>query len=580
MILDKVLENINFLSEVSISAGKAIMEVYNTDFDVITKSDSSPVTIADRKAEEIITKALKKLLPEVPVVGEEASEAGENPDVSECKNFWLVDPLDGTKEFVRKGTEFTVNLGLIEDGLPVFGMIYVPVTKELFYGAYGHGAFKSENGGDFFPIFARKESAEPFDILTNKTAPKVQNFMFGYDYNCLRPMSSSVKFCYMAEGIADIYGRFAPTSQWDTAAGHAILKSAGGMVTKADGTELRYGGKSFENPYFISFANLDLPDLFFAQNVLPPTDENVKKGADILKNGGLVSFPTETVYGLGADATNDKAVASIYEAKGRPSFNPLISHVYSVEQAKELVFVDELAEKLMDEFWPGSLTLVLKRKPDSPLSHLVSAGLDTAAVRMPNHEKALKLIKKAAKPIAAPSANASGTISPTRAYHVYQSLGDRVDLILDGGFCTVGVESTVLHVSEGVVTLLRAGGIAVEDVEKVIGKKVVRPSQDPKAPRSPGQLKSHYAPSKSVRLNATDKKEGEALLGFGDEKDADLNLSKKADLVEAAANLFAMMIELDKSDCKSIAISPIPFEGLGLAINDRIKRSAVKDKKV
>ncbi|NCB49611.1 MAG: threonylcarbamoyl-AMP synthase [Alphaproteobacteria bacterium] len=300
----------------------------------------------------------------------------------------------------------------------------------------------------------------------------------------------------------------------------------------------------------------------------------IEKGAALIREGKLVVFPTETVYGLGADATNDKAVASIFEAKGRPQFNPLIAHFASKEMLHDFVEVTPMAQKLIDTFWPGSLTLVLKRKENCKVSYLASAGLDTLAVRMPKHSIALSLIEKAGVPIVAPSANPSGTISTTTAPEVEAVLGDKVDLVLDGGPCSVGVESTVLLLTNEPAVLLRPGGLALEKIEQVIGP-VIRPDKDPECPRSPGQLSSHYAPFRQVRINATDKKEGEAYLGFGPcDFQADLNLSATSDLTEAAANLFHMMHLLDREPFTSIAIAPIPFEGLGLAINDRIKRAA------
>lgn len=289
--------------------------------------------------------------------------------------------------------------------------------------------------------------------------------------------------------------------------------------------------------------------------------------------GRLVAFPTETVYGLGADATSEEAVASIFAAKERPSFNPLIVHVPDMTAAKELVEFTPAAEKLAAAFWPGALTLVLPRKKDAKLSLLVSAGLDTVAVRMPNHPIATRLLRASNKPIAAPSANKSGQISPTLAAHVAQSLPGKVDMILDGGACAVGLESTVVDACGERVGFLRPGGISIEQLEEVVGP-LIFPDDAPDAPKSPGMLTSHYAPTLPMRLNAERIEEGEILLGFGDCEKASLNLSPSSNLEEAAANLFAMMRELDQEGYKRMAVSPIPKEGLGLAINDRLKRAA------
>ncbi|MBV9540148.1 MAG: threonylcarbamoyl-AMP synthase [Alphaproteobacteria bacterium] len=298
-------------------------------------------------------------------------------------------------------------------------------------------------------------------------------------------------------------------------------------------------------------------------------DGAIADAASLLHEGGLVAFPTETVYGLGADARNGRAVARIFEAKGRPSFNPLIVHVRDRAEAERYAVFNDTATQLAATFWPGALTLVLPRRPDCRLSELVSAGLDTVALRVPSHPLAAKLIAQSGAPIAAPSANASGKITATTAQHVARSLGDKVDLILDGGATLMGLESTVIGFDGGKPVLLRTGAIAREAIEKIVG-----PLDAPSARiQSPGQLASHYAPRGSVRLNARDAQAGETLLGFGSNapKDA-MNLSVSGDLREAAANLFAMLHALNDKD--AIAVMPIPETGLGEAINDRLKRAA------
>jgi len=306
---------------------------------------------------------------------------------------------------------------------------------------------------------------------------------------------------------------------------------------------------------------------------LTVSDKDLASAARRLMAGGLVAFPTETVYGLGADATSDRSVARIFAAKGRPSFNPLIVHVPDVAGARELVAFDPLAEKLAAAFWPGALTIVLPRLPDCPISLLCSAGLATLAVRVPAHPLATRLLRAAMVPVAAPSANPSGQLSPTEASHVAEGLGSHVDVILDGGPCAVGLESTVVSVLEGRVTLLRPGGVSAEQIEAVVGP-VARPQQDPTAPQSPGMLASHYAPKRAVRLNATKADEGDVLLGFGADCPAETNLSPSGDLEEAAANLFRMLHLMDADDGRTIAVAPIPETGLGLAINDRLRRAA------
>jgi L-threonylcarbamoyladenylate synthase len=301
----------------------------------------------------------------------------------------------------------------------------------------------------------------------------------------------------------------------------------------------------------------------------------VERAAALLRAGRLVAFPTETVYGLGGDATNDRAVAAIYAAKGRPSFNPLIVHVADAAAAFALVTDNDRARRAAARFWPGPLTLVLPRRQDCPVSLLASAGLDTVAVRVPDHPLALELLRAAGRPLAAPSANPSGRISPTTAAHVHEGLGDKVAMILDGGPCRVGVESTVLDLSGERAVLLRPGGATREDIEAAIGPvALAEPGDDEFAPRSPGRLAAHYAPGLPLRMNATTAGAGEALLGFSGTPGAAADLSPSGDLVEAAANLFAMLRALDRPPHAGIAVAPIPEHGLGLAINDRLRRAA------
>ena len=310
--------------------------------------------------------------------------------------------------------------------------------------------------------------------------------------------------------------------------------------------------------------------------VRPADEEAIAEAAALLRAGELVAFPTETVYGLGGDATDERAVARIFAAKDRPSFNPLIAHVPDLAAAEaEAAFVGG-ARALAARFWPGPLTLVLKRRPGSRIALLASAGLDTVALRAPSHPAAQRLLRLVGRPVAAPSANPSGAISPTTAAHVLAGLAGRVALILDAGPCPVGVESTVVGFDEaGQAQLLRPGGVTAEEIEAVVGR-LERP-QDAARPLSPGQLESHYAPRARVRLGARRVEPGEALLAFGPNPPAAervLNLSPAGDLTEAAANLFAMLRALDETGPACIAVAPIPESGLGLAINDRLRRAA------
>jgi len=299
----------------------------------------------------------------------------------------------------------------------------------------------------------------------------------------------------------------------------------------------------------------------------------ISAAASILRAGRLVAFPTETVYGLGADATNGRAVAAIFVAKGRPHFNPLIVHVRDSAQAAEFATFSPLAEKLAQAFWPGALTLVLPRREDCRLSLLISAGLDTVALRAPSHPVAQRLIAEAGVPLAAPSANPSGRVSATLAAHVDESFHGKLELILDGGPTPLGVESTVIGFEDDRPVLLRPGAVPREAVEEITGP-LAAPSHGPAG--SPGRLVSHYAPRAKLRLNALDTEPDEALLAFGPNAlgaHRTLNLSPGGDLNEAAANLFAMLRTLD-AESDAIAVMPIPPGGLGEAINDRLMRAA------
>jgi len=314
--------------------------------------------------------------------------------------------------------------------------------------------------------------------------------------------------------------------------------------------------------------------------IRPATADAISEAAAALRGGRLVAFPTETVYGLGADATNARAVASIFEAKGRPRFNPLIAHVADAEEAARLGELGPHAQALAAAFWPGALTLVLRKRPDCPIVDLATAGLDTVALRVPAHPVAQALIRAAARPIAAPSANRSGHVSPTTAAHVEADLDEKVALILDDGPCGIGIESTVVDVSGSEPALLRAGGVTREAIEAVLGIRLLLHSDDAERPTSPGQLASHYAPRAAVRLNATRTQAGEALLAFGPTAPTHagptMNLSPTGDLIEAAANLFAALRQLDASGVAAIAVMPIPETGLGEAINDRLRRAATR----
>jgi L-threonylcarbamoyladenylate synthase len=309
--------------------------------------------------------------------------------------------------------------------------------------------------------------------------------------------------------------------------------------------------------------------------ILPPTPQAIDRAAALLRAGQLVAFPTETVYGLGGDATSERAVAEIFAAKGRPRFNPLIVHVPGLAEAEAVAVFDDRARRAAAAFWPGPLTLVLPRRGDSGLSLLASAGLDTVAIRAPAHPVAQALLRAAGRPIAAPSANRSGRVSPTEAAHVAAELGESVALILDGGRTPIGLESTVLDLSGETCALLRPGAVTLEELTEFLGPIAVPAGA---VPKSPGMLASHYAPSLPLRLEAVAARPGEALLAFGPDAPPGFSevlwLSRTEDLTEAAANLFAMLRRLDRPPFTGIAVMPIPEHGLGHAINDRLRRAA------
>ncbi len=321
-----------------------------------------------------------------------------------------------------------------------------------------------------------------------------------------------------------------------------------------------------------------------SEKIMPPTIANINLATKYLLQGKLVSFPTETVYGLGADATNDSAVASIFAAKRRPEFNPLIIHLSSLAEAEKYVEFDMVSRRLAAAFWPGPLTLVVKKKANSLLSGLVSAGLDTVAVRVPHHPVVSELLKHFKYPVAAPSANISGKLTPTRPEHVAEELSAHVAMILDGPPCQKGIESTIAQVAGSEIRLLRPGSITRREIAELTGLRVTTGENDPapayQTPTAPGQLKSHYAPDTPLRLNAKTIYPGEALLAFGSlyPKDAQIlrNLSPRGSLVEAASNLFSMLHDLDQAGCRTIAVSPIPAKGIGIAINDRLDRAATE----
>ncbi len=320
-------------------------------------------------------------------------------------------------------------------------------------------------------------------------------------------------------------------------------------------------------------------------SILPAGEAAVARAAACLTSGGLVGFPTETVYGLGADAGNPEAIARLYQAKGRPAFNPLISHVSDLDAARRIGRFDAQAIRLAEAFWPGPLTLVLPKTPGCAVADLATAGLDTVAIRVPAHPIAREILRAFGGPVVAPSANLSGHVSPTTAAHVQSDLGGRIDLIVDGGAVAVGVESTIVGCFEAPM-LLRPGGLPRGEIERLLGRALLAPPDDAGSdsgqPLAPGMLASHYAPRARVRLDAIGVEAGEVLLAFGPDAVPGVNaatmvtnLSARGDLIEAAAHLFGYLRALDAGGARVIAVMPIPHHGLGEAINDRLRRAAM-----
>jgi L-threonylcarbamoyladenylate synthase len=341
----------------------------------------------------------------------------------------------------------------------------------------------------------------------------------------------------------------------------------------------------FRAPQEDEFKDANPMNVGLTTAILPANEAAVADAARCLRDGGLVAFPTETVYGLGADATNAAAIARLYQAKGRPAFNPLIAHLGDLKAAQRIARFDAQAILLAEAFWPGPLTLVLPKAPGCAVPDLATAGLDTIAVRVPAHRIAREILRAFGGPVVAPSANLSGHVSPTTAAHVSSDLAGRIDLIIDGGAVEVGVESTIVGCFEAPM-LLRPGGLPRGEIERVLGRALLQPPDDVDSdsgqPLAPGMLASHYAPRTPVRLNADRLETGEALLAFGPDvlpgvetASEVMNLSARGDLNEAAANLFGYLRALDARGARAIAVMPVPDHALGEAINDRLRRAAM-----
>ena len=480
-------------------AAAAIEAVKRAGFVVERKTDESPVTEADRIAEALIVEGLREAAPDIPVVAEEEVEAGVAPAVAaRARRFWLVDPLDGTKGFARGGDEYAVCIGLVEGGRARLGAIALPATGELFGGLVGADAWKEAGDGE-----RRRTAAPPHPRAAGAGS---RNGGAGQPPLRGRPAARALSRGAARGGAArpvlgaEILprgggrGRHLRPLRPDHGMGQRRRpgdRGSGGRRGGGPGLRaapLRQGGLA--QPGF----RLLRRGMTAATRLLPASA--VDEAAALLRGGALVAFPTETVYGLGADATNGRAVAAIFAAKGRPRFNPLICHYADAEAAFADAAPDARARTLAERFWPGPLTLVLPRRPESRVDLLTGAGLDSLGVRVPGHPLALALLRAAGVPLAAPSANPSGAVSPTTAEHVLEGLGGRIAAVLDGGACPVGVESTVLDLTGERAALLRPGGVPAEAIEAVLGGPLLRAAAPGReAPRGPGMLASHYAPT-------------------------------------------------------------------------------------
>ncbi len=590
MIKKKQLVSLLTLAEECSSCAKQYFYSNNYNkFDL--KNDRSPITKADLEVNKIALKGLKKIFPNDLIISEESFK---NPIKNSKNRFWLIDPIDGTKEFISGNINFTINFALIFLNKAVFGLIVQPCKNIVWY-SYKNKSWKIENSYNFsdsYPIKTRNFNTKEIKLISSKNHAdsELEHWIELINPKSKITIGSSIKFCKIAEGEADVYPRNNPTMEWDTAAGHSILKFAGGNVFTNNGLELRYGKFNLKNSSFValnSINNFNSVPMFLGNNFfdLKAYNQTMIRAVKSLNDSKLICFPTETVYGLGAKGDNLNAIKSVYKAKKRPKNNPLIAHVYNHEMAKKLVHFTKIANKITKEFWPGPLTIVLKIKEKNELSNKLSQGKSTLAIRMPSHPVALDLIKRLKAPILAPSANRSGEVSPTSADHIkddFKKLKDKdweISEIIDFGNCEIGIESTVIDCRGDVPIILREGYITsemIKDKLKMNPKDIGNSNEF----LSPGMLSKHYAPKTKVLINQKKYIEGSGVLGFGKISDNFLkakikfNLSPTKNFFQAAELLYLGLRYLDKCDLKYIQVLPIKNIGLGRAINDRLKRAS------
>ena len=465
-------ENILAIIELIRKCNECAVFYFNDMSKISYKNDCSPVTKGDLEVSKIAVSGLQNIFPDATIISEETYKSQQGLDIN--NDFWLIDPIDGTKEYINGLPNFTVNFALIKNYSSVFGMISQPLTGKIWFN-FNNKAFRLDKDKKF------KEAKQIYcNKFNNKQIRTVSSFRHRTKslenwINLVNPklqenIGSSIKFCMLAEGLTDLYPRNSPTMEWDIAAGHSILKAAGGNILTESGMEVQYGKADFKNKNFLAHGKLSkrLPTYFLLglQNFNQDKYlDDMMLAVKAIENNKLVAFPTETVYGIGAIGNNNDAIKSIYSAKNRPSNNPLIAHTFHKSIAVKLVYFTKLAHLLTDKFWPGPLTIILQTK-DTKLSNLLSQNTSTLAFRIPSHPVALDLLEKVKIPILAPSANKSGGVSPTSADHVKEDFGPNfrgetweLECILDYGTSEVGIESTVIDCRGDNPIILRHGSI-------------------------------------------------------------------------------------------------------------------------
>ena len=558
------------------------------------KDDNSPLTEADVKVNNIAVNGLQKLFPNIEIVSEEFYNSKQI--FKNRKYFWLVDPIDGTKEFINKSPNFTVNFALVKNNSPIFGLIAQPTTGTIWYN-FNDKAWRLNKGQDFKSsqkIQCKEINYKNLRTLSsfNHRSKTLENWISFVKPISDQDIGSSIKFCYLAEGKVDFYPRTSPTMEWDIAAGHSILKSAGGNVISDSGIEIKYGKTKFLNDIFLAHGKTKVIPNTFLIKLKRINFESYNKGLQEsiteLKKENLVVFPTETVYGLGAIGNSKKAIKSIYHAKKRPSNNPLIVHTFDKKEAQKYGEFTNVADILTERYWPGPLTVILQTKRNY-LAKSLSQGKSTIAIRVPSHPVARDLLEQVKIPILAPSANKSGGVSPTEINHVKDDFGPKfrgkdwnLSKIIDYGSCEVGIESTVVDCRGDIPIILRHGYVTSEMISDLFNSDILG-SQEIDELISPGQLKSHYSPKANVYINQKSSVSDSAWLTFGNlpktlqKEKIMFNLSPSGNLFQACNLLYSGLRYLDSFGVKNIQVMPVPMKGVGIAINDRLKRASFKN---